>query len=736
MAQLIATTNIDSVRLICLKGTIGESYKRKYVFLKRHFGTDAYRLFARPEFKSNEKINWYTDFEGKIYSFSKAQDVVEDFQKLIEHQITNLYTIAINLYGSIDKKREIVSELDNLLTIQSIDDIYLIISDDNTRNICITNWCQGEKKQVNPVAGLFNPKAVNVTLTVRRGKESVGDYKVWIKIDDETRVYVTDKEGKIVLEDIELLSSFTVIQKSEDHVINTQTFVVDRQSFFFDLRLEKSGKVQLKAVDHNNKPLSNIKLEIAINGKQKEYSTDNQGVIELGEIEFGSEITVEQKVTGTRKIVKTYVVNQDTQLPIIFRGDKGKGNYLVIKVLDANGQPFVNAQIEVWMGDRRIKKETNKDGILVINDLLPTETIIVKHLVDGRPVSQKTIEYDRERFEIVFRSHVAQKVLKDITIKLRETQEQPIMNLSVKLATGSDWQHCVTDANGYAFFEKVDCNDNPRIEFIFRRKNYSFDLDCTEQTNFEFVLSQKKKMVIKKSLLYLLILSVFLVLGAVVFLLYKPAEMETHKQQKQAEVDTAKVQQPLPKFKPYKAKVYVLYSHDRFPVNDVTVYLKTDTLEHELRYDSGYFAVDVKDRTPKSFDIFIGNKDTIHKRFVPARTDTIWVKIKDLKIANDTGCGVRIYEHSVHTYIQTFRYPHKVSKIHFRFNKMFHSDFLRIYEGPKETIGPQKVVKEMRIFSDTARYIINLPYPDSLVTFEIEAGEPNFPAWKLTLLCK
>ncbi len=736
MAQLIATTDVEKVKLLCRKGTIEKSYNEKYEFLKKHFGPEAYKIFALPELKPNKKIHWYTEFEGKIYPFSKADEIVDNFINFLENQVTNLYTIAINSYNKLEEKRRVVEELDKLLTIQSIDDVYLIVSDDNTRSICITNWCQNEKNQVNPIAGLFDPKAINVVLTVKRGTEPVPDYQIWIKYDDEEKKYVTDSEGQVRLDNMKLLSQFTVIQRVDGNVAKRQDYVVDRQMFEFDLGSEKSAKVQIKAEDRSGKPLSNIRLTITIDDKTQEFSTDNQGIVNIGEVNYGSEITVEQKISDVRRIIKTYRFDRNTDLPIIFRGDKGVGSYLIIKLLDANNKPFSDAEVEVWMGDRRIVKTTNKEGIVVINDLVPTETIVVRHLVDGKPVSQKTIEYNEDQSEIIFRSHVAQKILKNITIRLLETKEKPIMNLSVKLVTGSDWQHSVTDHNGYTIFEKVDCNDNPHIEFVHRRRSYSFTIDCNEESNFEFVLSNKKKVAIKKTFWYLLVAALLVILGVLAFVLSRPRNISP-KEQTEALIDSINEQITVNKFTPYRSRVYVLYSHNRFPVENVIVYQITDSMQqNELRYDSGYFEVDVKDKNPMSFEIFIGHTDTIHKRFVPEEQDTIWVKLKDLKIAPDTACGVSLYQRGVHTYVQTFRFPHKVGNVHFRFRKMFHSDLVRVYVGPKDSINPQRLVKEMRVFSDTGRYRINLPYPDSLVTFEIEAGEPNFPAWSLTLFCK
>ncbi len=736
MAQLIATTDLESIKLLCRQGSIEKSYAEKYEFLKKYFQPETYKLFARPEFRSNKKVNWYTELEGKIYPFSKADEVIDSFMNFIENQITNLYTLAINSVQDLEEKKHIISELDRLLTIQNIDDVYLVISDDNTRSLCITNWCQDEKKQVNPIAGLFNPKAVNVILTIKRGIEPVADYEIWISIGDEEFKYVTNEHGRIELPNLELLSQFTVIQKSEGKIIKKQTFVVDRQMFEFSLRSERGAKVQIKAIDRQDQPLANIKLEVEVNGKKEEFSTDNQGVIVLGEVDYGSQITVEQKISEARKITKTFVFDKGTPLPLIFKGDKSIGSYLVIKVLDSNNQPFANAEIEILLGERKIIKTTNKEGIMVISDLVPTEKLVVRHLVNGRPVSQRTIEYNKDESEIIFRSHVAQRILKNVSIRLMESKEYPIMNLSVKLVTDSDWQFSVTDQRGYALFEDVDCNANPRIEFTFRRKTYTFPIECKEQTNFEFTLSGKKKVVVKKTLWYLIILGVIIILGAIGALLLKTRSATKAKEETSALLDTIQQQLVEKKFEPYHSRVYVLNAHDRFPVEDVTVYLLTDSLQHELRYDSGYFVVDVHSDKQMDFELYIGKKDTVRKSFVPRESDTIWVKKSDLKIAHDTTCGISLYQRGVHTYIQTFRFPSKRERVHFRFRKMFHSDLVRVYVGPKEKISPERLVYQMKVFSDTARFIINLPYPDSLITFEIEAGEPNFPAWTLSVPCK
>ena len=737
MAQLIATTDIKHIKLLCHSQNIENSYKQKYGLLKKYFKPEVYKLFAYPKFKANKKINWYTETQGIIYPFVKADEVLDNVIAFLENKIVNLYTLAINTVESYEDKEKIIEELDRLLTINSIDDIYIIVSGNNSRELCIINWCQNKKGDINPIAGIFNPKTLNVTVRVRRQNEPVSDYKIWVRINNKEEEYITDKNGQITIENLELLSKFTIIQKFEDKIIQEKTYIVEKQNFEFELLQGKTIDLQIKAVDDRGFPLSKVKLDIILNKKSIEVDTDANGFVGLGEVSLGTEITIMQKISESRTITKTYRLDQNTKMPLVFKGTRIAGSYLVIKVFDINSKPYVNADLEIIIGDRSIYKKTNKEGVVIITDLKTTDHIIIRHLVGNRPVAQKTVEYIKDLSEIIFRSHVPQTRLQDIKIILKKTEDKPITNLSLKLKGEDSWQFAITDIEGVANFEQVNCNDKLSVEFKYKGKEYTYPIDCKENIEkYEIVLAEKKGTKLSKTkLFYILVILLGLLILFASFFLLKNLNL-TKENREEIQVDTVKQEVLFSKFIPYKARVYLLYAHNRFPLSQARVFLITDSLLRELSYDSGYFYIDIQENKPIDLIVYYAEADSLYTQLLPKNVDTILIRKKDLKIANDTVCGVRIYEQGTYHYLQTFRFSKKVDRVRYNFNKMFRSDIVRVYVGPKEKISPNKLVKEQRIFSDTARVIINLPYPDSLVTFEVIAGEPNLPAWVLRVLCK
>ncbi len=730
MAQLIATTDVKSVKLLCKeKGSIREVYTREYEQIKELLSPDAYKIFAAPEFKSNQKISWNTEFEGNIYPMSKAEEVLENFLEVFENQVRNVYTYALLKVEDDKKRKEVVYLLDNLFTIQSIDDVYLIVSQDNQAKFCLINWCQNEKQELNPVAGLFNPKTVDIDLLVKFDNEPVADYALVIKYNSEEKEFITGPDGRILLKDIELLSEFEVIQKNDEgKVLKTQKYVVDKQTFVFELEKTDYTKVQIKLTDKNGKTLPNTEVNIIVNGSEQKYSSDSNGIINLGEIKFGTEIVVEQKITDTRKVTRSYRISRDTKMPLIFHGERLSGKFFIVKVLDINNQPFEGAVLEIINGDKRFVRQTNKDGIAVINDIITTEPVVIRHIVGNSAISQRTVDY-KQSTEVIFKTHIEQTPRKDIKIKLLQG-EKPLTNISVKIITPREWKHVVTDEDGTGVYKDVDCSKEIVIEFKYRNKDYRYEYECQDEIEINIKPDLKKKF----QKIWLVIAALVIVgIVAIWFVKNPPAKSQS----KPLTKDTVKVVVKKKKiFKPYTAKVFLVYKHDRDPVKEATVYLLSDSSEKVLRYDSGFFNVKVDQHKPLDFRVVLPDGKEIKASLMPQRYDTLFVAMPGVIVAQDTSCGTYIYKKDVRTYIQTFRFPAKVSSFRFRFRKFYHSDEVKIYFGDSKNIDPSRLIRDMVIYSDTVYYKVNLPQPDSLITFEITAGEPNFPVWAITVLCK
>ncbi len=737
MAQLISISKISQLNFLCSQSDdIFQEYQKAYQKLEQILDNEKILFFAQPQQKGEDQISWLTNIEGNIFTFPKAQETIERPLELLEQQANALYMHIIDKIQDSQKRLEYINLLDKCLTINSQNDIYLIINTDGKKQFCITGWGSNSKGKINILNSIVNAKKTNIKIKITQNNKPLAKKNIEIKLDeDQTLNLISDEHGYVYINDIELLKEFTVIERDATKIIKQRKYIVDRTEFKFEVKSNTIPKVIIKAVDSNGNPLKSTDFVVKIGEKKLNLKTDENGILELSDVPVESQITVYQQISAAKNISKTYKISSDSDVTLKFVGEKLSGNYLIIKVIDANGKPFPGAQMEIKIGDRTIRKDSNEQGIVLIQDLPLNTNIQIRQLINGVASYQKNMQYTGEVKEVTFKSHETRKILKEIKVRLLNARNNPVKNVSIKLKNGYDWQFAITDAQGFATFTKVNCAEPVSVEIKHRHYEIKRQLDCTEQQEFEISLAPQKH---SKALLWIILGIIGLaIIAGIIAVIPKNISINTELNKNSHNTVHQDTQATVaPKPKPIESKIYVLDHFTLAPVTNFNVLVDSNLIV-EKKLDSGYFVLRLPQDTSINLTITAPNYDTLSLKFKPTAQFTTYLNSKDLYIAQDTTCNAFIYSRPIRNYIQTIKFKQPVSSFRLKFIKRYVSDQIFIYRGNKDQMSTSNLIWQYTtVEPDTLTSTINLQTADSLITIAIKAGEAHTPLWRYKIYCK
>jgi len=480
--------------------------------------------------------------------------------------------------------------------------------------------------------------------------------------------------------------------------------------------------------------LSNLKLKLLYLNSEIERTTDEEGKIVLEHISLNTEITVIQEVAAKKVIKKKFLFNDKNKKEFIFKGHNFTDNYLTIKVEYTDGQPFADAEMQIKIDEKTVVKKANNEGLIVVDEVPLNSEIVCRQIVDGIPQFQRKYIYDEERKEVVFKSFLKKKELKTIKIKVSDANGNPIKFLSVKLINGHEWKFAVTDAEGVAKFEKIDCTKSTRVEIKHKNKIIEEELLCTDKDEFSFVFGKKIQ---SKSLLYIIGgVTAILAIILIATLMISSGKNKTDKIEDKvnmADTNTNVVAKPQKQEAIIEAKDYY---YGKPVVAKITIESdsgKTDVITDTLGNAKIEFYPELKYRITAVAD----NYDTLIVKSAKLKKETVLLlKPSDIFVREDTIlCNNFAYAEGKPKVLQIVKLNKSTDILKMRFYKRYVSDIVKIYTGGYGNLNDKNLIYNNRIYKDTAFLYINLPQKDSLFTIEITAGEKTTPNWIFKVYC-
>lgn len=744
MSQLIITTDVSSIRPVFSEGT-AENIKR-YNQLKKLFeNTKEYRIFAEPVPAGGQKVAWHTEYEGKIIPFRKLDEEEQEKAKgLLKTEVNKIYKTIVAVIDEDQNRKRLFNLIDSFIEIPDYDDIYLVQNADGRKNFCIVRWGfinDDFNAPKNLIANLIPLKVASVNIRAIKGNNKIADNeKIFFDYNGKTEEYTTDNKGRIYLQDISLLTKITAYQIDENEVKQyEQEFLVENDSeitFFIGNQSLPKQTVSVQTMDDNDNILSNVTLRIKYDDVDFENDTNQQGICHLGELFVDTKVTCHQ--IKNKKIVKTNTFDVKQGKSIYFVNvieHKSKGN-VKIRVVDENLSviPFAKIQVKFPDGTERYF-ESDEKGNFEINDMPFKEDIVFRQMIDNLPQYQQIIRFTDENKVFDFKGKVV-KTPYDYTrliVKVLNSNNEPIPNLKVVVDNGVKSYNQITNSDGLAEWQEIDCSKKTVINVENRGKKRREEIKCEGQET-EHIIKLGKKLGLWW--LWLLLILALIALGVIFVpkLLDKPPANDSDTTSNNiVVVDSSEIEETY-----VGMKFIVIDENNNFIENaKINITFGDKTLEKKTNSKGEVIFESLVDSTQ-----FVNAKITAPNFKEQSLTFKI-TKEKIITMSNNSveiseqilPCGTQIESKGYHSTIQTFNMKKTSGQFKLFYNMFDIADKIIVYKGHASDISNDKIIWQAPDFESRYHTVFVNFDADSLITVEIQGGDTTRTEWYFIVNC-
>ena len=743
MSQLIITTDVSSIRPVFTEGT-SENIKR-YNQLKKLFeNTKEYKIFAEPIPAGGDKVAWHTEYEGKIIPYRKLDEEEQEKTKgLLKAEVNKLYKTIVSIIDEDINRKRLFELIDSCIEIPDFDDVYLVQNANGQKNFCIVRWGfinEDFNSPKNLIAKLVPLKVATISFRAIKGNNKLAiNERIFFDYEEQSKEYTTDEKGKIHLVDVNLLTTISAYQLDEnENKLYEQNFVVENDfehTFFIGNQSLPKQSVSIQTMDNNDNILSNETIKIQYDDVEFVIDSDAQGIIELGDLFVGTKVNCSQ--LKNEKVLKTVDFDVEQGKSIYFVSvvkQKSKGT-VKIKVIDENFAiiPFAEVQVKFKDGTEKYFN-ANENGEFSIDDMPFKEDVTFRQIINGLPQFQQIIRFSDEQKIFEFKGKKVKTPL-DYTklfITIVNKNEEPIPNLKVQIENGVKGYNQITDSNGNALFEKIDCSKSITAYVEDKGKKTSEEIVCEGQETKKTI-----KLGNKIGLWWLWILLALLIIALGIIFIPK-----------------------------------IDFSKDHI-INDTTTTVIDTTNNVIVQHTGMKFTVLNQDNEPQpNAKIEITLNDSTFSKNANSNGEIIFEKLTDttltatanisapgytnqlltfritgekiIRLSNESveiseiaiPCGTQIESQGYHSTIKTFNMKQSSGRFKIMFNMFDIADKLIIYNGPAGQISNNKIIWQT---PDYVRQLhneyIDFDSPDSLITVEIKGGDTTRTEWYFKVYC-
>ncbi len=745
MSQLIITTDVSSIRPVFSEGT-AENIKR-YNQLKKLFeNTKEYRIFAEPVAAGGQKIAWHTEYDGTIIPFRKLDEEDKETAKgLLKNEVNKVYKTIVNIIDEADNRERLFELIDSCLEIPDYDDIYIIQNANGEKNFCIVRWGFINEDFNAPkhlIAKLIPLKVASVKFKIIKGNNKIAkNEKVFFEINEKTHELTSDEKGIIFFNDIKLLTKISAYQLDDNgNKIYEQTYEVKSDSeftFFIGNQSMPKQTVKIQILDENDNiiPKANVKIKY----DEVEFTTeaDEEGIIELGELFVDTKVKCSQ--IKNDKILKSldFEVKQGKSIYFVnFLKQKTKGT-VKIQVVDENNNPIGFAEIEVKFPDGQKKHYiSDEEGFFEIKEAPYKTELIFRQIINKLPQFQQIISINENDKIIKFKGKQIKTPFEytNLGVTVLTADDKPIQNLRVKVENGEKPYHKITNEQGYAYFENLECTQTIKLIVEYKNKKHTELIKCEDKETKKTIKLGKKI-----GLLWLWILLALLLIALLVIFLPKiklPSNNNITPPQDTSQTTTDTTITP-PVIKGMKFNIkdkdgnFIKDAEMSVTYNDTTYTGVSDT--------SGYIIFENLLDTGKIVTAVVSAPGYQEQRLTIkiAPEKTIVLSNQSVEISEVIlPCGTQIESKGYHSTIQTFNMKKPQGKFLLLYDMFDIADKIIVYKGDAMHISNDKIIWQSNGFERKLHKIyVTYDSPDTLLTVEIQGGDTTRTEWYFKVNC-
>jgi len=744
MSQLIITTDVASIRPVFSEGT-SENIKR-YNQLKKLFeNTKEYRILAEPIPAGGQKIAWHTEYEGKIIPFRKLDEEEQVIAKgLLKNEVNKIYKTIISLIDETSNIERLYDLIDSCIEIPDFDDLYIVQNANGQKNFCIVRWGFINDDFNAPkhlIANLIPLKVASVSVRAIKGNNKIAiEEKIFFEFNNTTRELVTDIKGRIFIEDVKLLTNVTAYQLDDNkQKIFVQTYQIQKDddlTFYIGNQTIPKQNVSIQTLDSDDNIVQNVAIKIQYDDVDYVQDTNNQGIINLGELFIESKVTCSQ--LKNTEILKTITFDIQQGKSIYFfniQFHKAKGN-VKIRVIDENNEIIPFAQIQVKFPDQSIRYfESDEKGFVELDEVPFKEDLVIRQIVDKLPQYQQIIRFSEDNSVTDFKG-MRIKAPDDFTkliVKVVDKNYDPIPNLKVVVENGISNINQITNNEGLVFIDKID--STKKIFAVVENKNHKKREEIKSQgKQTEHTIRLGKK--VGLWWLWILLLLLLIALG-VIFL---PKIINGLTPIVVADTTTTIITKDSVVVKEHKGMKVTVVDQNNNPVTKANVkIILGDSTYLKLTNDKGEVVFSNLTDTTKTVIAITNAINFTEQRFTFRVTKNKIIKLNTESVEISEiilPCGTQVESKGYRSTIQTFNLKKSKGTLSILYDMFSIPDKIIVYKGKSTEISDANILWQSPKYEDK-QHKVNFKFdtPDSLITVQIKGGDTTRTEWYFKVYC-
>ena len=438
------------------------NYNNVYARLRMILGKECC-FFADLSTKSTG-TTWYSDDDAE---YSRMNEVAISEQKVMEAELGKLV-------GSIRKQlmssAELAQYVDDILEVPDYSFIFYRKNDSGYKFV-LTAWgCKYAHQNINDPNSGFIKRISKVAVDAPVVGENSDEIKIpksdiSVDIPETIKVGGSFENPRPEGMDIQKVQSLgeNGLKESHDSQNNSNTSTTvesnNQTSNILENKEEEPQKqhVVLRVLDQNNSSVIGELVEVIIGGTENKQYTDDDGKVEIGNLEYGSVFHVRfpKSTSGQERAIEvepkvevydTYIKKLVKYSPLLF-------------VEDQNGNSVHNYNVKVVVNGQETTYNTGNDGVIQLPTLIDGQGFVVIDTLNYANTQDYTINQKDAKKPYKFK--ISRAIKNKVGITIINKNKKPIPNATVSLSIDDKPCQQTTDNNGrvefpYDLFQEGD----------------------------------------------------------------------------------------------------------------------------------------------------------------------------------------------------------------------------------------------------------------------------------------